>query len=247
MPPGIAVALSRGMLHTSSLRLASRSRVLPLALALCGAAACNSVETGANGLVQFTPDDCGRAWCDLDDRLALGGLTDVSLDGVDGASVSDLHVETSAPWIADVVADAGTFEPRATIEGTGLGFVDLLAVDDWGYVVDFYTIEVAAPDELAVDVIGAAVDGPHPAEGVDDLYFVGADSRITIDVSALADGSELMGRLGYSVFLDQAMFAAVEPGDDITDGHFALRAPAGEHTVTIVSTTASRTIHLSAN
>ncbi len=216
-----------------------------LALPFAGLVACNEVETGAYGVVEFTPEDCGRAWCDFDDRLALGATIDVSLDGVDGQYVDDLHVETSAFFVAEVIAEDSTFGPSATIQGTGIGFVDLLAVDDFGYVADYLEIEVAAPDALEVDVLGSTVDGPHLAEGVDDLYFVAPGARLSLDVSPLADGLELTGQLRYNVFLDEALYAAVEPGDDIASGRFDLVAPAGEHTVTIVTTTASRTVHFS--
>jgi hypothetical protein len=228
------------MLHTS--RLASS---FLLSLTFVGLAACNSVETGAYGVVEFTPDECGRAWCDFDDRLALGATTNVELDGVNGQYVDDLHIETSAYFIAEVIAEDFTFGPEATIEGTGIGFVDLLAVDDWGDVVDYLEIEVAAPDALGVAVVGSSIDGPHVAADVDDLYFVAPNTRVSIDVSPYADGSELTGKLGYSVFLDQDMFAAVEPGDDIASGKFDFMAPVGEHTITIVTTTASRTVHFS--
>ena len=49
----------------TSLRLATVLATLPFAsLAAC---TWNEVETGRNGLVQLTPDDCGRLGCDLDD------------------------------------------------------------------------------------------------------------------------------------------------------------------------------------
>src|SRR5688500_15266002 len=147
------------MLHTSS-RLASFLAVSSFALL----AACNEVETGEYGLIDFVPDDCGQAFCDFDDRLAVDATTDVRLSGTDEHDADGLFIRTSSPWVAEVIAeDPDTAFPRVTLVGNAPGEVDLLAIDSWGYVVDYITIEVAAPDAIGVDVIGSTVDGPHAA------------------------------------------------------------------------------------
>ena len=53
------------------------TRLLSFLAATSLLAACNEVETGRYGLVDFLPDDCGAAFCDLDDRLAVDAATDV--------------------------------------------------------------------------------------------------------------------------------------------------------------------------
>jgi len=223
-------------------RLASLSL---LALTTVPLAACNEVETGANGVVEFIPDECGASSCDLDDGLAVDGTTELYLDGVDGAYVDDLTIETSAPWIAQVIAIDGGVSPRVTLAGNAEGVTDVLALDRSGNVVDWITLQVRFPDELEVDVVGTGIDGPHLADDVDDLYFVDAGTDLYIDVRAFADGGPLMGAMSYDVQLDADLAYAVDPGDSLDDGHFRLTAPAGEHELFIMTSTAWRTLHFS--
>jgi hypothetical protein len=223
------------------------TRLLSLSLLALPAAACNEVENGHNGLVDFAPDNCGQSYCDLDDGLAVGATTEVYLDGTNDDSVSDLHIESSAPWIVDVLDQESGISPRATLGGNDEGYVDLLAVDRFGYVVDWVTIHVVAADELSVDVSandGAAPDGPHANDLADDLYFAQIGQSIAIDATALASGSPLMGRMDYSVETDAAMAAAIG-SQDVGDGRFDLRLPAGEHDLLHATATTWRTIHFS--
>jgi len=222
------------------------TRLLSFLAATSLLAACNEVETGHYGLVEFVPDDCGAAFCDLDDRLAVDATTDIYIDGVDDHPVDDLFIRTSAPWIAEVIDERDDgLSPRVTIVGNQAGLVDLLAVDRWGYVIDYTTFEVAAPDQLSVDVFGAAVDGPHRSDVADELYFVGPDTEIEIDVHALAGGDELMGRKSYSIVIDADLVLGLEDGDDLADGRFRLRAPVGEHDLYVATGSASRRVHFS--
>jgi hypothetical protein len=229
------------MLHTSS-RLASFLAVSSFALL----AACNEVETGEYGVVEFVPDDCGQAFCDLDDRLAVDATTDVYLNAADGGSADGLFIRTSSPWIAEVVAeDTDGLSPRVTLAGNAPGEVDLLAIDSWGYIVDYVTIEVAAPDAIGVDVFGSAVDGPHYAAGYDDLYFVDAGAEIEIDAHAYADAGPLMGNMAYTVIIDADLALNVRPGDDLSDGKFRVTVPAGEHDLTIATPSVTRVMRFS--
>jgi hypothetical protein len=218
-----------------------------LSLPLLFTVACNEVETGEMGLVEFVPDDCGQGSCDLDDGLAVGATTDIYLNAARGGDVDDLHIETSDPWIAEVIADEGGVSPRSVIGGNEEGLVDILAVDAWGNAIDWVTIEVLAADELEVDVQSldsAPLDGPHPADGVDDLYFAQTGALVEIDTRALAFGSPLMGRIQYQVVTDIDMAAGI--GDqDVGDGQFEIRLPPGEHDLFLSNATTWRTLHFS--
>ncbi len=224
-----------------------KTRLLaPAFLALLATtAACNEAETGAYGLVDFVPDDCGQSFCDLDDGLAVDATTEIYLDGVDGRDVSDLHIETSEPWIADVIAIEDGYSPRVTIIGNAAGLTDLLAVDRGGYVVDYVTIRVAEPTELSVDISGAAVDGPFDAANTDELYFASAGSTVTVDVTAYEIGYPLMGKLNLWIAADEDLAAAIDPSDDAGTGHFDFIAPAGEHDLYLDSVSAGRALHFS--
>jgi len=229
------------MPHTS-LRLSSFLAVCSFALL----GACNEVETGNYGLVEFVPDECGQAFCDLDDRLAVDGTTDVYINGTDGHAVDDLYIRTSSPWIAEVVdEDTSTLSPRVTLIGNSPGTVDLLAIDGWGTVVDYVTIEVAAPDAIEVDVLGSAVDGPHAAVDTDDLYFVTAGTELDIDARALYDGAHLLGNMQYTVVIDADIALNVREGDALSDGTFRFTAPSGEHDLVFATPSASRRVHFS--
>src|SRR4030095_11796736 len=94
------------------------------------------------------------------------------LEGVDSANVDDLHIESSAPWIADVVdADFDGINPRFKIQGYEPGYVDLIAVDPWGYAVDSITIEVEPIDEISITGFGVQLDGPYATTDSVDLYY----------------------------------------------------------------------------
>jgi hypothetical protein len=222
------------------------TRLLSFLAATSLLAACNEVETGRYGLVEFVPDDCGAAFCDLDDRLAVDATTDIYINGADDQDVDDLYIRTSAPSIAEVIDERDDgLSPRVTLVGNAPGRVDLLAVDRYGYVVDYTSFEVAAPDELRVDVWGSAVDGPHLSTDADDLYFVTAGTEIEIDTGALAGGSELMGRKSFSLVIDADLLFGLAEGDSLDDGNFRLRVPAGEHDLYIATGSAYRLVHFS--
>jgi hypothetical protein len=199
-----------------------------LSLLSVTAAACNEVESGEMGLVDFVPDDCGQSGCDLDDGLAVGATTDVYLEPAGGGTVDDLHIESSAPWIAEVLDYEPGSSPRAVIGANAEGYVDLLAVDRYGYVIDFVTIHVVAADEIELDVQGNIATG----------------EVVTIDATALADGWPVMGRIEYTVVTDAEMAAGIG-SQDVGDGRFTIQLPAGEHDLFVSTATAWRTIHFS--
>lgn len=207
------------------------------------AAACSEPSHGVNGTIDFVPTECGSGYCSFDDRLAVGATTDVYLDGVNNFSTAGLHLESGDSSIAAVIS--GT-DDRVTLYGNQPGPVDLLAVDDTGYVVDWVTIGVAAPDALTVNVTGTA-DGPHSAPDVDDQYFVTPGARLSIDVSPEANGGALMGALRYTVVIDRDTANAIDAGDDIASGKFDLTAPAGDHVIEFDTATAYRIVRFSAN
>ena len=199
-----------------------------LSLLSVTAAACNEVESGEMGLVDFVPDDCGQSGCDLDDGLAVGATTDVYLESASGGTVDDLHIESSAPWIAEVLEYEDGISPRAVIGANNAGYVDLLAVDRYGYVVDFVTIHVVAADDIEIAVDGVMAPG----------------AVVAIDATALADGWPVMGRVEYTVVTDAEMAAGIG-SQDVSDGQFDLQLPAGEHDLFVSTATAYRTIHFS--
>jgi len=213
-------------------------------LGLLTFAACSTPSHGANGTIDFVPTDCGNAGCNFDDRLAVNATTDVYMDGVDNFSTQGLHLDTADSSIAAITSGD---DQRVTLLGVSPGPVDLLAVDDSGEVVDWTTINVAAPDDLQVDVTGS-VDGPHATTtSNEDLYFTTRGTSIDLYTNPMADGSQLMGKLRYDVVIDSATAAAIDTGADIPSGRFHMTAPVGEHDISLASGGVLRDVHFSVN
>ena len=217
----------------TSLRLATVLATLPFAsLAAC---TWNEVETGRNGLVQLTPDDCGRLGCDLDDGVAVGGALTIRLSGTDGRSAADLDLVSSAPWVIDVrSADRFGAEPEFRVLGTGAGRADLIVIDRAGYEIDYLPIEVATINDLGIDATAA---------GMTELTVVGADrafqaptgAEVELDVAGRAFGHELIGDVQYLVELDAAIATAMHADADVARGHMRLTMPAGDHAIRVTA------------
>lgn len=214
---------------STTLRLSALLLALPFASLLT---ACNEVETGQNGLVTLTPDDCGKQGCDLDDGIAVGGTLTATLDGTDDRDARDLRLVSSAPWVVDVIAtDTSGFDPEFRILGTGAGRADLIAVDQWGYAIDYFPVEVAMIGELSIDA------------NADELSVIGADvafqapigSELRLEAVGLSRGRELTGDVQYLAELDAAIAQAMMPGADPSRGHLRLTVPAGDHDVRLTA------------
>lgn len=213
-----------------------RLLVLPLAC-LATLAGCfgSEVETGRNGQLELVPTECGKAYCDLDDGIAVGGSLDISLRGVDGHSADGLTLVSSAPWIVDVVAtERDGFEPRFRVTGTGAGRADLIAIDRNGYEVDYLPVEVAVISSLSVDGFGTGVDSID-AVGVDHGYAAPTGAELTLEVAGMARGSELTGEVVYRITLDGALAGSLLSDSDLDRGHLRLRVPAGEHLLDVAA------------
>lgn len=210
----------------TTLRLSSLLLALPFtSLIACG---WNEVETGRNGLVQLTPSECGKDGCDLDDGVAVGGTLLITLSGKDGADASDLRLISSAPWIVDVVSqEQSAFDPEFRIAGNGAGIADLIAIDQWGYEVDYLPIEVAAIGDISIDASGDQVS----VIGVDAAFQAPIGSEFRLDAVGLSRGRELTGDVQYLTVLDQAIAESMMDGADAARGHLRFTVPAGDHDV----------------
>jgi hypothetical protein len=224
----------------TTLRLSS----LLLALPLTSLVACqwNEVETGKNGLVEMTPSECGKPGCDLDDGVAVGGTLLVKLTGTDGHDARDLSLVSSAPWIVDVIGqEGGTFDPEFRIAGNAAGRADLIAIDSWGYEVDYVPIEVAAISDLAIDANADELN----VIGVDVAYQAAAGSELRLDAVGLSRGRELTGDVQYLTELDAPIAQAMLDGADPSRGHLRFTVPTGDHDVRFTAPGgASKTIRI---
>lgn len=214
-------------------RLATLLATLPLALT----AACdwNEVETGRNGLVQLTPDDCGQLGCDLDDGIAMGGALTIRLSGTEGRSAADLDLVSSAPWIVDIIsADRFGSEPEFRVIGNAAGHADLIVIDRAGYEIDYLPVDVAAISDFDLDA---------RADNLTELNVIGADrafqapagADLELDVAGEAFGHTLTGDVQFRVELDAALAVAMRSDADVARGHLHLTMPAGDHDLRITA------------
>ena len=216
-----------------------RTAQLPLlvALPLASLAGCtwNTVEDGRLGRLQMTPSACGQAGCNLGDGIAVGGALDLTLRGKTGVDASDLHLVSSAPWIVEVLSTEATgSEPRFRIVGDGAGLADLIAVDRYGYQVDYLPVEVAT---IAGFDIGATADGmtESTVPGLGEVFEVAAGTDVHLEVDGTSRGRALTGDVQLLVELDAALAAAMLPGSDPARGQLHFKAPLGTHDLTITA------------
>lgn len=210
----------------TTLRLSSLLFALPLTTLV--ACQWNEVETGRNGRIELTPSECGKPGCDLDDGVAVGGTLLLTLHGKDGVDASQLRLVSSAPWIADVIADeGGAFDREFRIAGNGAGRADLIAIDSWGYEVDYLPIEVAQIGDVAIDANAEALS----VIGVDVAYQAPVGSELRVEAVGMSRGRELTGDVQYLTELDAAIALAMMDGSDAARGHLRFTVPAGDHDV----------------
>jgi hypothetical protein len=216
------------MPRLASLASARLSSVLLATASILTAAACSEVEEGRYGIVDFVPQDCGNAYCTFDDDLAIGATTDVWLSGNDGQYVDDLEIVSSNPFVVDVVGRDGGAPARFTIEGTGTGRADLIAIDRYGDEVDYISIDVAPVRNVDFWVTGGDVRGP------DDIvvggvivprYAVAAGTRV--EIVAHPDG--MLGEMSYDVVLPSAIRDRLDGDSNLGRGKVVVSPPAGEH------------------
>jgi hypothetical protein len=222
-----------------------RTSKLPLLLALpfASLAACNwnEVEQGRLGKVEMTPSNCGQPGCDLDDGIAVGGALDLEVRGKGGLDVSDLRLVSSAPWIVDVVTTDDFGTPSFSLRGNAPGLADLIAIDRWGYEVDYLPVEVAAIADFEVSAVAdGMIESSLP--GLGRVFEVNADTDVRLDVAGTSRGRALTGEVQLLVTLDAALAVAMLPGSDPARGELHFRAPAGAHDVAIVAPGGAHTV-----
>jgi len=200
-------------------------------------AGCNDTETGAQGLVRFTPDDCGQFSCDFDDGLVAGGTTEVFIMGTDGVSTAGLDLASDDEGVFTVQAapDEGT-TPRWELFGAGAGVARLTVLDRGGQQVDFLEVFVQELDGMqAVAFVGSAV-GPDLADpDYDEVWTVNADQLTSFFVRPTVAGQEIMGKLTYQASVSQELAGALTESADPAAGFLEFSLPVGQHDASFTS------------
>lgn len=204
---------------------------LLFALPLASLAACNwnEVEDGRLGRLEMTPSDCGQPGCDLDDGIAVGGSLDVSLRGKEGVDATGLRLISSAPWIVSVIdGDVFGSEPSFRIAGANPGVAELVAIDAYGYEVDYLPVEVAAIADFDVTAIADGL-AMSTAPGIGRVLTVQTGTEVTVELDGTSRGRVLTGDVQLLSELDAALASAMMPGSDPARGELHFRAPSGTH------------------
>ncbi|MBT8493888.1 MAG: hypothetical protein KJO07_12620 [Deltaproteobacteria bacterium] len=176
-----------------------------LALTCLAPLGCNQSETGAAGNIRFTPNNCGRpGGCDFNDGIAVGGLIDVTIDGIGGFPTAGLDLYSDDPNVFDVVPTADVAsQPAWEIVANGDGIARLYAEDGVGDV-DFIEVDVRTVAGLTlINTIGNAVGPQDGAPDYDEIWTIQGGDALVFWVYPVDDlGINMMGRFEYTVTLD---------------------------------------------
>jgi hypothetical protein len=187
--------------------------------------ACTVVTTGDRGELTFTPSDCGQSFCSLDLSLAAGSSITVDLHDVDGFDLAHVGLIAADSRVAVVVPlPAWPGDSRWQVLAIRGGRTALVALDGSGYEIDRTGLHVEEPSGLGLEL----VRGPAAAHAIEDVglevWTVTAAHPVAFRVRPLDwAGGTLMGRLDLSVDLDSALFDALEPAADLSEGELAMR------------------------
>ena len=217
--------------------LMKRSTLFLALVPLAALAACNEVTTGDHGVLTFTPDDCGEDFCSLDNDLAVGGSTVVTLEAAyEGDDVSGLTLISSDPTVLAVQRiDDGVYSSEWRVTGTGSGYAQLIAIDYAGYEIDHTDLDVRHADRLDVHRERGDAVGPSARAGYDQVWTVNVGTLVELQVAPYRHGSRMMGTMAYRVDIDQVLFDGLATGSDVDNGELAFKVAAGEYDVSFVA------------
>jgi hypothetical protein len=200
-------------------------------LALVAAAACNVTTTGDRGVVTFTPDDCGMAFCSLDQELAAGASIELELGSTRDESLRGLALVSEDPRVAVVFPmPLG----RWHVVGTGSGVVHLRVVDRAGIYVDGTDLLVERPRRLALRRLLGSAFTRHVAPG-EEIWVAPAARELAFRVRPFdAFGGELMGKLSLETEIESDLFDALDPASRLPEGELSFRPMApGDYWLTV--------------
>lgn len=201
-------------------------------------AACDSGITDVAFSIQGCP--VGGGTCGLDNRLLIGGSTDVALGGMGKTDdLSGVQLETDTPELIAIEQTKTGAAPLWKVTGRGAGVAHLIAVDaggeiervelDVGHIDSFDTERFSLDDERVADRVG-----------YDQVWTVRHDGFADLAVLAHADTPTrgIMNGFAYQVEMDDALRAHLEPHDDagiIAGEIFGHGIEPGEHPITLTA------------
>lgn len=196
-----------------------------LVSALLLGSACNVSTTGDRGQLTFTPDDCGQAFCSLDEELAAGTSMIVDLQGVDGSDASHLDLLATDSRVAVVVPVPLFFgDLRWQVFAVDEGWTSLVAVAPSGREIDRTSLRVERPARLGLTHRrGSAAQHAIGPDGV-EVWTVSAADSVGFRVRPLdGAGYEMMGKVDLSADVDAGLFVALDPSASLGEGELEVR------------------------
>ena len=203
-----------------------------------GAAGCDTSSSGAEGVLFFTPTECGRVGCNFNDSVGVGGALLVHISPRDSTvSTVGLDLESSDESIFTIqaVPDVGG-EPTWEIIGQNDGVTSLTAFDTaTGDDVDFIAVVVQELDALSSrNVLGDAVGPDLNDQDFDEVWTINADQRVSFSIDPIVGNTIAMGRYEYTATIDAAIDDGLVDSDSLSDGHLDFSVPVGEHAASFV-------------
>jgi len=191
---------------------------------------CNRSERGANDLIRFTPDDCGRPdGCDFGDTVGVGGVIAVRINGIGGHPTAGIDLVSEDPDIFDASPTGNIAgSPAWEIFGAAPGVARLIAVDTDDVEVDWIDVVVRSVDSLTtINTLGDAVGPDLTDPDFDEVWAVNADTSVVFWVQPVAaDGTRLMGRYVYSATFDAGILDNLD-STDVSSGRLSWSVPPG--------------------
>jgi hypothetical protein len=198
------------------------------------AAACNTSQTGANGNVEFTPTQCGQiGGCDFEDSIGVGGVINVTLNGLDGFSTAGLDLASRDPSLMDVRPgeDVGG-EPSWEVQSLGAGVVELAALDRDGNEVDFIEVPMQEDTRLTMEPVAGDIVGPVAEGDIDEAFQVNADALVSWSIRPVIAGDvTTMGRYQFQSTEAIDLSAYETESSDRANGYLYLQLPIGDYPI----------------
>lgn len=206
--------------------------VFAAALLAVTAIGCNASSEGDQGNVNFTPDNCGRTFCDFDDSIAVGGYVLMNIMGNEGISTAGATIVSDDPTVLEIVpvADVGG-QPTWELTGINPGVARLEVYDATEALLD--TLEVPVQDVGSLGLINGLGDavGPEADPQYDEVWTVNADQAVSLRVTPfVGNRSPLMGVFSYVATIDQVMSDGLID-TDLSGGRLYFSVPAGDYVV----------------
>jgi hypothetical protein len=211
---------------------------LGLALPLALVAACDSGLTAVSFDVRGCPVAGGS--CGLDNRLLIGGTTEVALGGIHASDdLSGVQLETDTPELVAIEPLTTGRAPVWKVTGLGAGRAHLIATDGDG---EIQRVELDVGHVDTFDMHRFTLDDERVADrdGYDQVWTVRHDGFIDLSVIAQADTPTkgIIGGFVYEVEMDDVLRAHLGPHDSagvIAGEIFGHSLEPGEHPLTLTA------------